>query len=155
MLALFVIWVIFNGRIGWDVIVVGLAVVALMGVLLKHAMGYSLKGEIMFIGRIPAVLRYIWVLLVEMVKANFAVMKLILSPYARLQGQMVFFTPELKTKNVRSVLANSITLTPGTITVQMRDGRYCIHTIRDEFVEDIEHSTLVNEAARLEAKFSK
>lgn len=155
MLGLFLIWVIFNGRIGWDVLLVGVVMCALVGVLLKHAVGYSIKGEIYTMRRIGAIARYVWILMVEIVKANFAMIKLVLSPYARLQGQMIFFTPELKHNHTRSVLANSITLTPGTITVQLRDGRYCVHTIRDEFVEDIEHSVLVEESARLEAKFTK
>jgi len=155
MLGLFLIWVIFNGRISWDVVVVGLGVCAFMGVFLRHAVGYSVRKEIFFLSRVPAIIRYLAILMGEMVKSNFAMIKLILSPYARLQGQMVFFTPKLKETAVRAALANSITLTPGTITVQMRDGRYCVHTVSDSFVEDIENSVLAKEAERLEAKFTK
>jgi multicomponent Na+:H+ antiporter subunit E len=155
MLALFLLWICFNGRIGWDVIAVGLVLCVLMGFLLRHAVGYSPRKELLTIARLPAIFRYMGVLLREIVSANMAVIKLILSPYARLQGQLVFFTPELKSTYARVVLANSITITPGTITVQLRDGRFCVHTIRDEFVEDMEHSAFAMEAARLEAKFTK
>lgn len=155
MLALFLLWICFNGRIGWDVIAVGLVLCLLMGILLRHAVGYSPRKELITITRLPAIFRYIGVLLREIAKSNIAVIKLILSPYARLQSQLVFFTPDLKTTYGRVVLANSITITPGTITLQLRDGRYCVHTIRDEFVEDIEHSAFAIEAARLEAKFTK
>ena len=155
MLALFLLWICFNGRLAWDVVAVGAAVCLLVGVLLKFAMDYSPRQEILFIARIPQVLRYIGILFIEIVKANIAVSKIILSPYSRLQGQLVFFSPEHKTNNGRVLLANSITITPGTITVQLRNGRFCVHTIQDEFVEDIEHSVLAEESARLEAKFLK
>lgn len=155
MLSLFLLWISFNGRLAWDVVIVGAVVCLFVGVLLKFAVNYSPKTEIMVIARIPEIIRYIKQVLIEIVKANIAVSKLILSPYLRLQGQLVFFTPDLKTNNVRALLANSITITPGTITVQLRDGRFCVHTIRDEFVEDIENSVMVEKARSLEAKFLK
>ena len=155
MLALFLLWICFNGRVTWDVAAVGLALCVFMGVLLKFALGYSPRKEFLVITRIPAMLRYIGILLVEVVKSNIAVMKLILSPYARLQSQLTFFTPDLETTYARVLLADSITLTPGTITVQLKNGRFCVHTIRDEFIADMEHSTFAMEAARLEAKFLK
>jgi len=51
------------------------------------------------------------------------------------------------------LLANSITLTPGTITVQLKNGRYCVHTIKDEFVEGMIDSPLTVEVEKLEAKY--
>lgn len=155
MLALFLLWICFNGRLGWDVIAIGAALCVLMGLLLSHAVGYTPRKELKVLANIPAIFRYIGVLLSEIVKSNIAMMKLILSPYARLQSQLVFFNTDVKSTYGRVILANSITITPGTITVQLKDGRYCVHTVRDEFVEDIEHSAFATEAARLEAKFSK
>ena len=155
MIALFLLWIVFNGRFGWDVLAVGAAICLLMAVLLKKAMGYSPRKELLFLARLPDVTRYLGVLLREVVLSNFAMAKLILSPDARIQGQLKFFTPNLKTGYGRTALANSITLTPGTITVQLKNGRYCVHTLRDEFVEDIEHSAFTREAERLEARFTK
>lgn len=155
MIALFLLWIVFNGRFGWDMIAVGVVICLLMAFLLKKALGYSPRKELLFLSRLPDVFRYLGVLVREVVLSNLAMAKLILSPDARLQGQLIFFTPELKTNYGRTVLANSITLTPGTITVQLKNGRYCVHTLRDEFVEDIEHSVFAREAERLEARFTK
>lgn len=155
MIALFLIWICFNARISWDVIAVGLAICLLTGILLKRAEDYSLKKEIRFILRMPALFRYLGILVKEMVMANIAMVKVILNPFVRLDGQLYFFTPKkLRSEYSRVLLANSITLTPGTITVQLKNGRYCVHTIKDEFVEDMENSTLTAEAERLEAKYT-
>ena len=155
MIALFLIWLFFNSRLAWDVVAVGLAVCLLIGILLKNAMDYSIVKELKFICRLPHVVRYLLFLMKEVVVANWNMVKVILNPWSRLEGQLYFFTPELKTNHARVVLANSITLTPGTITVQLRNGRYCVHTIKDEFVDDMEHSAMTNEVGRLEEKFVK
>ena len=153
MIALFLIWLFFNSRLAWDVVAVGLAVCLLVGILLKNALDYSFKKELKFIAKLPHVLRYIAVLMKEIVVANVSMIKVILNPWARLEGQLYFLTPDMKTDHGRVVLGNSITLTPGTITVQLKNGRYCIHSIKNDFIEGIEESTLTREAQRLEAKF--
>lgn len=155
MIALFLIWLFFNGRLAWDVFAVGAAVCLLIGILLKYAMDYSIMKEFRFIIKLPHVLRYLAVLVKEVALAAWAMVKVILNPWSRLEGQLYFFTPGLKKDSARTVLANSITLTPGTITVQLKNGRYCVHTVKSEFVEDMEHSTLALEAERLEGKFVK
>jgi len=154
MIALFLIWICFNARVSWDVILVGLAICLLTGILLKNAEDYSPKKELRFLLRLPALIRYLWILMKEMVMANVAMVKVILNPFARLEGQLYFFTPDkIKSEYARVLLANSITLTPGTITVQLKNGRYCVHTIKDEFVEGMIDSPLTVEVEKLEAKY--
>jgi multicomponent Na+:H+ antiporter subunit E len=154
MIALFLIWLFFNSRLAWDVVGVGIAICVLVGVLLKNALDYSFKKELKFIFRLPHLLRYIAVLIKEVIAANWAMVKVILNPWSRLEGQLYFFTPDMKSEYARVLLGNSITLTPGTITVQLKNGRYCIHTIKDEFVDGIEKSALTKEVQRLEEKFN-
>ena len=155
MIALFFVWMCFNARVSWVVIAVGLVICLITGILLKHAEDYSPKKEIKFILRLPALIRYLGILMKEMVMANIAMVKVILNPFARLEGQLYFFTPKkLKSEYARVLLANSITLTPGTITVQLKNGRYCVHTIKDEFVEGMINSTLTVEVEKLEAKYT-
>lgn len=153
MIALFLIWLFFNSRLAWDVAAVGLAICALVGILLKNALDYSFIKELKLIIRLPHFIRYIFVLIKEVVKSNFAVIRVILNPWHRLEGQLYFFTPEIKSEHARVVLGNSITLTPGTVTVQLKNGRYCVHTIKNDFIEGIEESSLTKEVQRLEEKF--
>lgn len=68
-------------------------------------------------------------LLKEIAKANWAVTKLILAPHLRL-NQHLFFTPITQKTDIGQVtFANSITLTPGTITVETEPGRFLVHAV--------------------------
>ena len=51
----------------------------------------------------------------------------LLSPQILPEPALVRFHTDLKTRTAQVLLANSITLTPGTITVEMKDGEYLIH----------------------------
>jgi multicomponent Na+:H+ antiporter subunit E len=73
----------------------------------------------------------VW-LLKEIAKANWAVTKIILSPRCVLQ-QKLFNVPNSQTTDVGKVIfANSITLTPGTITVETEHGYFVIHALTEE-----------------------
>ena len=50
------------------------------------------------------------------------------------------FRTNLKSDFTRMLLANSITLTPGTITVSMEDGEYTIHCLDTSLSEGLENS---------------
>lgn len=72
----------------------------------------------------------------EIVKANIQVMKLVFSPLSRLQPSIVTFKVDYSSELSRVVLANSITLTPGTVTLDLNlEGVYQVHAI-DRFAAD-------------------
>ena len=48
------------------------------------------------------------------------------------------------------LLANSITLTPGTITIEQREDEYTVHCLDSSFIEGIEKSTFVKLLERME-----
>ena len=56
----------------------------------------------------------------------------------------------LKTNVARVLLANSITLTPGTITAELEDDYFTIHCVDSSFAEGIENSSFVKILERLE-----
>lgn len=68
-------------------------------------------------------------LLWEVVKANIDVALLILNPKMPIEPQFVTFRKEMSHPFAHVTLANSITLTPGTITVELQDNLYVIHAI--------------------------
>jgi multicomponent Na+:H+ antiporter subunit E len=81
---------------------------------------------------ITALPGYLVWLLKEIAKANWAVTKIILSPRCVLQ-QKLFNVPNSQTTDVGKVIfANSITLTPGTITVETEHGYFVIHALTEE-----------------------
>lgn len=84
--------------------------------------------------------QYIPWLIWEIVKANWHVLKLCFRPDAEaaLEPQMVSFKSYLRSDLALVTLANSITLTPGTITVRVdADGNFLVHAI-DPVTADLE-----------------
>ena len=74
----------------------------------------------------------------EIVKSNIEVMRLIVSPRLAISPQIFHFTPSQTTTAGLVTHANSITLTPGTVTVEIEeDGRFVIHALTREFAEGV------------------
>ena len=57
---------------------------------------------------------------------------------------------DLNTRTAQVLLANSITLTPGTITVEMKDGEYLIHCYDKTMGEGLDSSVFVSMLKKLE-----
>ena len=89
------------------------------------------------------IIQYIIVLATEIVKSSFAVIKIVYGKSMDIQPQIVFFDVPIKSEFLRTVLANSITLTPGTITVNVEDNRFCVHALDYTMAEGIEDSIFV------------
>ena len=80
----------------------------------------------------------------EIVKANLTMIHYLLSPQILPEPALVRFRTDLKTHTAQVLLANSITLTPGTITVEMKDGEYLIHCYDKTMGEGLDSSVFVS-----------
>jgi multicomponent Na+:H+ antiporter subunit E len=69
----------------------------------------------------------------EIVKANVDVAKIILSRRMPLAQQFVHVAANQKTEMGRVIFANSITLTPGTVTVETSEGGFLVHALSPAF----------------------
>lgn len=79
---------------------------------------------------------FIW-LVKEIVLSAIAVAKVVLNP-KKMQPQLVWFKADYDNPSARALLANSITLTPGTITVDIyEDGVYSCHCLTDDTKEGL------------------
>ncbi|AHM57820.1 hypothetical protein EAL2_808p03150 (plasmid) [Peptoclostridium acidaminophilum DSM 3953] len=83
---------------------------------------------------------YVILLLKEVVAANVAVARIVLSRNMDVSPAVVSFESRLKSDFLRTILANSITLTPGTITIDMQEGKYTVHCLREEFGKGLGNS---------------
>lgn len=61
------------------------------------------------------------------------------------------FTSDLKSGLARVILANSITLTPGTITVGLEGSDFYVHCLDREFAKGMESSVFVELLRKMEA----
>ena len=131
------LWLIFNSRFTWEVALFGLAISAWLSMFVRRYVltDWSLRRELNIIRRIPACLRYGGLLLKEIALANMQVLHFIYSPRQEVQPKLASFKTKLSTRGARVMLADSITLTPGTITVSLHDDTYLVHCL-DESMED-------------------
>ena len=153
-LLLFCVWVILNGRITLEICILGILVSAAVFAFLCRFLDYSVKKELLLFRLFPLFVRYLWVLVEEIVKANVCVLKIILSPELQPEPAVVYFDTRLKSGIARVMLADSITLTPGTITVSLEGNHYCVHCLDRELAQlvhrmDGQQRHLLYEMARL------
>lgn len=83
---------------------------------------------------------YIFIFLWELIKSNLDVARRVISPSLPINPGIVEVKTKLKTKTGRFLLANSITLTPGTLTVATEGDIFYIHWIDVEST-DIQKAT--------------
>ena len=79
-----------------------------------------------------------------------AVIQLIVSPTLEPRPVIIRFRTDLKTRTARVILANSITLTPGTITVSIEDDELTVHCLDRSMAEGMDDSVFVHALRRLE-----
>jgi multicomponent Na+:H+ antiporter subunit E len=65
----------------------------------------------------------------QILAANIAVLKLIMRPDVDIEPRLVRVPVDLRSGTARCVYANSITLTPGTVTVDVEDDGYLVHAL--------------------------
>lgn len=151
-LLFFAVWMILNGKVTLEICLFGLGISAVLFAFICRYMDYSIRKERLLFRLIPLFLQYFWVLVKEIVKANVAVLKLIVSPELQPEPAIVYFDTDLKTGLAKVLLANSITLTPGTITVSVEDNRFCVHCLDRELAEGVENSVFVELLEKIEEK---
>ena len=99
-------------------------------------------------GTIFRLMVYFPLLLWEIVVANVHVVRLVLDPRMPISPSLVEFESPLRTEASNAVLANSITLTPGTVTVDMSAHRFIIHCISETSRQGIQDGALLKHVAR-------
>lgn len=151
-LLIFAVWLILNGKITLEICVFGLVLSAALFWFLCRFMDYSLKKEIMAFRLFPMMVRYLWVLIQEIVKANITVIGIILSPELEPEPALAYFDTDLKSDLARAVLADSITLTPGTITVSVEKNTFCVHCLDRQLAEGLDDSVFVKLLEEMEEK---
>lgn len=154
-LLFFFVWIVFNGRITTEIVVIGTLVALAVFAFFCKFMDYSLKKEMLFYKRALFFLEYLYLLLKEIVKANLAVTHMILTQKEIMEPVIVTFKTKLRTETAKVMLANSITLTPGTITVSLEEDEFVVHCLDKSLAEGIESSSFVEMLERMERSYAK
>lgn len=150
-LIFFILWVIFNGRITLEITIFGLVISAAMYAFICKFMDFSPKAEFALLKKAGYLCQYGYFLIVEIIKANIATMSLMLSGNYAEEPALIHFHTNLKTDMAKCLLANSITLTPGTITVEIKENDFVVHCLDKSFAEGIDCSVFVRLLEKIEA----
>ena len=133
---LFGFWVLLNGRWTAEIAVVGLVICAALYAFMAAFMDYSPRKEWAVVKRLGRILGYAGYLVAEVVKSAFQVLRLIWSPRLVPEPKLISFRTKLRTDAGKVVLSDSITLTPGTITVNVKGDRMLVHCLDTSFEID-------------------
>ena len=144
LLLFFLVWIIFNGAITTEILIFGVVVAFLMFGFVCKFMDYSIEKEKKNVRKVFRFLGYIAVLIKEILMANLQAIRLILSEKEEVRPVLVHFETDLKTEAGKVLLANSITLTPGTITVELEDSGYVVHCLDEKLAPGMDQSVFVN-----------
>ncbi len=129
---LFLTWMVFSGKLDVFHLTLGAISCALVtrlsADLLFENRRYNAHERLSQAGRLIAYL--LW-LFYQIVLANLHLLRLAFAGSNSLQPQIVRYDSSLKTDFEKFLLANSITLTPGTVTIKIIGDAYYIHAISD------------------------
>lgn len=148
----FLFWVILNGSLTVEIAVFGIAISIVVYFFCCRFLGYSIKKELRVYRKIGLIIGYPFLVLLEIFKANICVLRIIYRRKPKPEPVLIHFHVNLKTDAAKVALANSITLTPGTITVSLEENEYCVHCLDRSLAEGIEDSSFVRYLQKLEAK---
>ena len=148
----FALWVVLNGKWTTEIGVFGLLFATAAYAFTWKYMGFGPKLDLALVRRAPSAVRYGVTLLIEIVKANLAVVRMILDGEKEPKPQLVQFDVDLKKNRHLVALANSITLTPGTITVDLHDNHFTVHALDAAMVDGLDDGVFVQQLMDMEKK---
>jgi len=148
----FALWVVLNGRWTTEIGIFGLVFAAAAYAFTWKYMGFGPKVDLALVRRAPSAIGYGVTLLKEIIKANLTVVRMILDGEKEPKPQLVQFDVDLKKIRHLVALANSITLTPGTITVDLHDNHFTVHALDASLVDGLDDGVFVQQLMDMEKK---
>jgi multicomponent Na+:H+ antiporter subunit E len=134
---LFLFWLLITWRLHWQHLLVG--VVCSLGIALFNRDLLIVKAERPLVLRVTLTrwLVYLYHLIVSIFKSNWDVAKIVLRRDMAISPCFVRFSTKVRKPLNRVILGNSITLTPGTLTVELEEDYYIVHCITVQNAEDV------------------
>ena len=149
----FALWLLFNGRCTADVIGFGVVFSAAVTVFAVKICGWSEERGRKIMKLAWQLICYFASLLVEIIRANLATIRVILSPgCGKVHPRIFRFDSRLHRGFSQTILANSITITPGTYTVGIDGSILTVHALNADFAEGTPDSDLNRRLIALEER---
>ena len=145
---LFSLWLLMSGH--YNVLIVSLGIISCAFCVYVAKRGKLIDDEGLPIFFMPRLLNYLIWLFKEILKSNLSTAKVIIN------GKVEPDTFTVKTSQVTDVAkvtyANSITLTPGTVTTKIQKGVFEVHALNSDFGNDVRTNEMDKKVTWLEGK---
>lgn len=142
-LVYFLLWLILNGRVTAEAVGFGVVVAVLLSSFSRRVLNVRSLPPAELLRRLPAGLLFTAVLIRDILRSNLQVIRLVLSPVIEVEPCLIRFRTDLGTDGARVALANSITLTPGTLTVSLEGDELLVHALDREMAHGLADSDAV------------
>lgn len=158
LIILFAFWLILSGKLELKYLIFGLVSAGFVTFVTQDLLepqksqrkNPSTMAGFLRTGR-RLICYFVW-LIYEIVKSNIQVAYIVLDPNLPVNPGLLRFRTRLQSRVGQILLANSITLTPGTITVDLTEGTYLVHALVPEAAGSLLEEKM---QAKLEAMFGE
>jgi multicomponent Na+:H+ antiporter subunit E len=154
--ALFAFWLILSGRYQAEFIILGVLSAGLVTHLTHDLVSFVFernRKEIvnprLTLLRIGHFLGYLPWLFSRIVLANIQIAMIVLSPRLPIEPGLLQFRTRLRNTFAQIIIANSITLTPGTLTINLKNGQYIVHALVPTITGKIREAKLQNKVGAI------
>ena len=141
------IWLFLSGHYDLFHILLGVASVVL--ILLMNRPREPASSQLLQAMRWGRVLLYLPWLIKEMVLSALYVMRVVLAPRMPLNPHLIRFKSEQPNDVAKVILGNSITLTPGTLTIDINQQEFVVHALTYPLATGLLNETMQTKVARL------
>ncbi len=140
---LFLVWIGLTNSLNIQELIVGAIVSFIIAKFFTPNREFNIKDlAVKYIKFIPIFFK-------NLIESNIAVAKIVLNPKLPINTAIVKLKTDLTNEHDRLILANAITLTPGTITVELRDSELFIHILNlDSFDKAKLQDNIIGELER-------
>lgn len=148
-LPLFAFWLAVTGTLDPVELALGAVLSILLALWASRFLWPAEEAPLLSLRQTGRFVLYLGYLLKSIVVAAIGVAEVVLDPRMPIEPVMVVHRTSFKRLVSRVAFANSITLTPGTLTVEVDGDRFLIHCLHERFADDIASGDLEKRIARV------
>ena len=145
---LFSLWLLMSGH--YNVLIISLGIISCTFCVYVAKRGKLIDDEGLPIFFIPRLLNYLTWLFKEILKSNLSTAKVIIN--GKVEPETFTVKASQVTDVAKVTYANSITLTPGTVTTKIQKGVFEVHALNSDFGNDVRTNEMDKKVTWLEGK---
>ncbi|WP_321390163.1 Na+/H+ antiporter subunit E [Emcibacter sp.] len=146
-LALGITWLLWSGHV--DPLLLGLGVLSIVIVLIVNRRMAAIDEEGVPFQLAGSIFAYWMWLVVEIFKSNVHVARIVLSPKMKISPTIVKVSAWQKSDLGQVLFANSIILTPGTLSLDLFENQVLVHALTKESALEVQAGEMNMRAARV------